>query len=87
MAKKYSYSAEDQSILSPILYKFFVNPLVAILPYRVPANFITFSSFLCIITAFCVALVAYSSTCTDLSDRRLCRWKASPKNRHRFTAW
>ena len=50
MAKKYSYSAEDQSILSPILYKFFVNPLVAILPYRVPANFITFSSFLCIIT-------------------------------------
>lgn len=59
MAKKYSYSAEDQSILSPILYKFFVNPLVAILPYRVPANFITFSSFLCIITAFCVAVHGY----------------------------
>lgn len=59
MAKKYSYTAEDQSVLSPILYKFFVNPLVEILPYQIPANFITFSSFLCIITAFCIAVRGY----------------------------
>jgi len=56
---EYSYSADDQSILSPVLYKLFVNPLVKILPYRVPANFITFSSFLCIITAFCIAVHGY----------------------------
>ena len=56
---EYSYSADDQSLLTPVLYKFFVNPLVKILPYRVPANFITFSSFLCIIIAFCIAAHGY----------------------------
>ena len=59
MAKKYSYSAEDESLLSPVLYTLFVNPLVKILPYRLPANFITFSSFLCILTAFGIAVHGY----------------------------
>ncbi|MGI5090640.1 CDP-alcohol phosphatidyltransferase [Treponema vincentii] len=56
---EYSYSADDQSILSPVLYKFFVNPLVKILPYRLPANFITFFSFLSIIIAFCISVHGY----------------------------
>jgi len=55
----YSYSAEDQSFLSPVLYKFFVDPLVKILPYRLPANFITLASFIFIIIAFGIAVHGY----------------------------
>ena len=56
---KYSYSAEDQSLLAPILYKFFVDPLVKILPYRLPANFITLTSFIFIVIAFGIAVHGY----------------------------
>lgn len=56
---KYSYSAEDESILSPVLYKYCVDPLVKILPYRLPANFVTFISFSFILIAFAIAVHGY----------------------------
>ena len=59
MAKKYSYSANDESLLTPVLYKYFVDPLVKILPYRLPANFITLISFSFIVIAFAIAVRGY----------------------------
>ena len=56
---EYLYSANDESLLTPVLYKCFVNPLVKILPYRLPANFITLISFSFIIGAFCIAAHGY----------------------------
>lgn len=55
MTKKYSYSAEDESLVAPVLYTFLVDPLVKVLPYRLPANLITLSSFTCIAVAFGIA--------------------------------
>ena len=49
---EYSYSANDESLLTPVLYKYFVDPLVKILPYRLPANLITLISFGFIVIAF-----------------------------------
>ncbi|MGP1430949.1 MAG: CDP-alcohol phosphatidyltransferase family protein [Treponema sp.] len=59
MAKKYSYSANDESLLTPVLYKYFVDPFVKILPYRLPANFITLISFSFIVIAFAIAVRGY----------------------------
>ena len=56
MTKKYSYSAEDESLVTPVLYTFLVDPLVKVLPYRLPANLITLSSFTCIAVAFGIAV-------------------------------
>ena len=56
---KYSYSASDESLLTPVLYKYFVDPLVKVLPYRLPANFITLISFGFIIAAFGIAVHGY----------------------------
>lgn len=56
---KYSYSAEEQSIVSPLIYSLFVNPLVKVLPYGLPANFITLVSFCCVIISFGVAVHGY----------------------------
>ena len=56
MTKKYSYSAEDESLVAPVLYTFLVDPLVKVLPYRLPANLITLSSFTCIAVAFGIAV-------------------------------
>ena len=59
MAEKYSYSANDESLLTPVLYKYFVDPFVKILPYRLPANFITLISFSFIVIAFAIAVRGY----------------------------
>lgn len=59
MTKKYSYRAEDESLVTPLLYPFLVDPLVKVLPYRLPANLITFSSFICIAIAFGIAVHGY----------------------------
>lgn len=56
---EYSYRSTDESLLTPALYTFFVNPLVKILPYWLPANFITLGSFLFIIAAFLIAVRGY----------------------------
>ena len=56
---EYSYSADDQSLLTPILYKYFVDPLVKVLPYRLPANIITLISFSFILIAFGIAVHGY----------------------------
>lgn len=56
---KYSYSANDESLLTPVLYRFFVDPLVKVLPYRLPANFITLTSFCFILFAFGIAVHGY----------------------------
>ena len=56
---EYSYSADDQSLLTPVLYKYFVDPLVKILPYRLPANLITLIAFSFVVTAFGIAVHGY----------------------------
>lgn len=55
----YSYSSNDESLSTPFLYKFFVDPLITILPYRLPANFITLFSFLFLVAAFLIAVRSY----------------------------
>ena len=56
---EYSYNANDESLLTPVLYKYFVDPLVKILPYRLPANLITLISFGFIVIAFTIAAHGY----------------------------
>ena len=56
---EYSYTANDESLLTPVLYKYFVDPLVKVLPYRLPANIITLISFGFIVTAFGIAAHGY----------------------------
>jgi len=56
---EYSYSADDQSLLTPILYKYFVDPLVKVLPYRLPANLITLIAFSFVVIAFGIAIHGY----------------------------
>lgn len=55
----YSYKADDESFLTPFLYKYFVDPFVKILSPRVPANFITLFSFLFVIASFGIAVHGY----------------------------
>lgn len=57
--KKYSYSAEDNSILTPFIYKYFVNPLIKVLPLAVPANIITLLSNSFVVIAFMIAYMNY----------------------------
>lgn len=54
---KYSYTAKDQSILTPFIYGFFVAPLMKIIPYGMPANIITFISNSFILIAFIIAYI------------------------------
>ena len=56
---EYSYSADDQSLLTPVLYKYFVDPLVKVLPYRLPANLITLVAFSFVVIAFGIAAYGY----------------------------
>ena len=56
---EYSYTANDESLLTPVLYKYFVDPLVKVLPYRLPANIITLISFSFIVVAFGIAMHGY----------------------------
>lgn len=57
--ENYSYSAEDKSLLTPLFYKYFVFPLVRILPESVPANIITICSNSFILVSFALAYVNY----------------------------
>ena len=56
---EYSYTANDESLLTPVLYKYFVDPLVKVLPYRLPANIITLISFGFVVIAFSIAAHGY----------------------------
>ena len=57
--ENYSYSAEDKSLLTPMLYKYFVFPLVRILPESIPANIITIFSNSFVLLSFVVAYLNY----------------------------
>ncbi|MGI5066643.1 CDP-alcohol phosphatidyltransferase family protein [Treponema putidum] len=57
--ENYSYSAEDKSLLTPLLYKYFVFPLVRILPESIPANIITVFSNSFILISFFIAYINY----------------------------
>ncbi len=56
---KYKYSATDESLLTPFLHKFFVNPFLKILPRGIPANIITLISNSFVLFAFLVAYFNY----------------------------
>lgn len=55
----YSYKANDESFLTPFLYKYFVDPFVKVISPRVPANFITLIAFLFVIASFSIAVHGY----------------------------
>ena len=57
--EEYSYNAEDKSLLTPLLYKFFVLPFVKILPKSVPANIITICSNTLVFLSFLIAYINY----------------------------
>ena len=57
--ENYSYSAEDKSLLTPVLYKYFVFPLVRILPESIPANIITIFSNSFVVLSFVAAYLNY----------------------------
>lgn len=56
---KYSYTADDQSLLTPPIYKFCVTPLMKIIPYRLPANIITMIANSFITASLCIAYFNY----------------------------
>jgi len=57
--KKYKYSANDASLMTPILYRFFLVPMLKIVPYQIPANFITLFSNSCVLASFIIATLGY----------------------------
>lgn len=57
--ENYSYSAEDRSLLSPLVYRYFVFPLIKILPESIPANIITIFSNSFVVLSFVVAYLNY----------------------------
>lgn len=59
----YAYSCEDASLLKPLYYRLFVNPLAAVAPARLRANDVTFVSQL---FALLPAFIGIASTRTDL---------------------
>lgn len=57
--EKYSYSAEDKSLLTPLIEKFFAGNFVNILPASVPANMITICSNSFVLISFAIAYLNY----------------------------
>ncbi len=57
--EEYSYSAEDKSLLTPVIYNFFVYPFMKILPRSVPANIITICSNSFVLISFIIAYINY----------------------------
>ena len=57
--KKYKYSASDESLMTPFLYRFFISPMLKIVPYQIPANFITLFSNSCVLLSFIIATMGY----------------------------
>lgn len=66
--EKYSYSADDNSLLTPLIYRFFVYPLINVLPKSVPANIITICSNSLVLISFLIAYINY------VHGTRICLW-------------
>ena len=56
---EYQYSAHDASLMTPFLYRFFITPMLKIVPYQIPANIITIFSNSCILISFLIACLGY----------------------------
>lgn len=56
---KYKYSANDQSLMTPFLYRFFIYPMLKVVPYQIPANFITLLSNSFVTIAFVIATLSF----------------------------
>ena len=56
---KYKYSANDESLMTPFLYRRFISPMLKIVPYQIPANFITLISNSFVTIAFVIATLNY----------------------------
>ena len=57
--EKYKYAANDESLMTPFLYRFFISPMLKLVPYQIPANFITLISNSCVVVAFLIACFGY----------------------------
>jgi len=56
---EYKYSAHDASLMTPFLYRFFISPMLKIVPYQIPANIITIISNSCVLFSFIIAGLGY----------------------------
>ncbi len=56
---EYKYSADDASLMTPFLYRFFISPMLKIVPYQIPANIITLFSNSCVLASFIIAGLGY----------------------------
>ncbi|MGP1438538.1 MAG: CDP-alcohol phosphatidyltransferase family protein [Treponema sp.] len=56
---EYKYSANDASLMTPFLYRFFISPMLKIVPYQIPANIITIISNSCVLVSFIIAGLGY----------------------------
>lgn len=65
--KKYSYSADDKSLLTPFIYNFFVHPLMKILPLSIPANIITLCANNFVTVSLIIAYIGYQNNSTRFS--------------------
>ena len=54
--KKYSYSANDQSLLDAFIIRFLVQPVLKLIPYHLPANIITIVSNSLVFLAYVIAM-------------------------------
>ena len=56
---EYKYSADDASLMTPFLYRFFISPMLKFVPYQIPANIITLISNSCVLISFIIAGMGY----------------------------
>lgn len=56
---EYKYDAHDASLMTPFLYRFFISPMLKIVPYQIPANIITIISNSCVLVSFIIAGFGY----------------------------
>jgi CDP-alcohol phosphatidyltransferase family protein len=56
---EYKYAANDASLMTPFLYRFFISPMLKVVPYQIPANIITIISNSCVLFSFIIAGLGY----------------------------
>ncbi|MGP1414727.1 MAG: CDP-alcohol phosphatidyltransferase family protein [Treponema sp.] len=56
---EYKYDAHDASLMTPFLYRFFISPMLRIVPYQIPANIITIVANSCVLVSFIIAGMGY----------------------------
>lgn len=61
MKKNYDYSLSDESVLTPYIYRYLVDPLLKVTPSCLPANIITLISNLFVVLGFIIITAGYAN--------------------------